>query len=51
MAITIEMLLKNLGVIQSAKESSDAVGEVADNFDELGDASLDATDRAKLALQ
>lgn len=51
MAITIEMILKNLGLIQSAKESSEAVGEIAGTFDDLGDTSLDATDRAKLALQ
>lgn len=51
MAITIQMLLDALGVIQSAKETSEAVGEVADNFDALGDTSLDATDRAKLALK
>ena len=51
MAITIQMLLDALGVIQTAKETSEAVGEVADNFDALGDTSLDATDRAKLALK
>lgn len=50
MAITIQMLLDALGVIQTAKETSEAVGQVADNFDALGDTSLDATDRAKLAL-
>lgn len=51
MAISIELILKSMGLIQSAKQSSEAVGEIAESLDEVGEAGTDATSVAKAALE